>query len=131
MFKVLAVVLGLLLAFSITFIGGAEQMSAKIETYAQTKFTEPKIEEYAFYNMEYTYWVAKYDLTLKQIEKFEEKYPYSTRLSEVIYLKARTYDRKLVNRTAMDLYSKYLQDYPDGKRAKDSKQRLDELKTGF
>ena len=113
-------------------IGQADYISKRIESYAETKLQEPKIEDAAIFNINYTYWTAKYDRCLELIEKYKEKDAYATskNLEFVKFMEAKCYDKKLDNRRAYDLYKAYLSDYPEGKYAKDATWRVTDLQSG-
>jgi outer membrane protein assembly factor BamD (BamD/ComL family) len=126
--KALVISLVVIFVVAAVFIGNGEMVSAKIETYAETKFQEPKIEEYALFNMKYMYWVAKYDRVLALIEKFEEKYSRSKNVEYVQFLRAKAFDKKLEARTAVRNYELYLENWPEGQYFEKAKDRVNDLK---
>ncbi|GEM_PF-2320513 len=126
-FKQLIVILLILFLFATYIVGGAENISRFIEKYSEEKYQEPLIEKIAYYNIHYVCFMAKYKRTLELIEKFKEKYNHSQYLETIFFLRAKTYDKMLDARTAIEEYKKYLEDYPDGKYKKDAEKRRKEL----
>lgn len=127
-FLVVLVVIGLLAGIG---IGQAEMLSAKLETYAETKLQEPKIEEMAVKNIAYTYLTAKYDRCLALVEKFMtlDKYQGSKNREYVMYIRAKCYDRKLFNREAYVFFEEYAKEFPEGKYMKDVTWRMTDLRS--
>ena len=126
-FIAVLVVIGLLAGIG---IGQAEMISAKLETYADTKTQEPKTEDLTVKNIAYTYYTAKYDRCLVLVEKFLtlDKYQSSPNKEFVMYMRAKCFDRKLFNREAFVYYEEYSKEYPEGKYKKDVTWRMTDLR---
>lgn len=124
-FKGMVIALVVLIAVYSVFVGSAVSLSEKLENYSLEKMEEPKIQNTYFYNMKYVYFTAKYDRTLKLIETYIERYGDETeQMSEIIFLKARTYDRMGDYATAMNLYKEYEKKWPEGKKIDAVKDRI-------
>lgn len=126
-FKQLVVIFIILFLFATYIVGGAEKISIFIEKYSEEKYQEPLIEKIAFYNINYVYFMAKYKRTLQLIEKFINKYNRSQYLDTIFFLRAKTYDKMLEVRTAIEEYKKYIEDYPEGKHKEAAEKRRREL----
>ncbi len=126
-FKQLIAIFLILLLFATYIVGGAEKISIFIEKYSEEKYQEPLIEKIAYYNINYVYFMAKYKRTLELIDKFINKYNRSQYVERILFLKAKTYDKMLQTRTAIEEYKKYIDDYPEGKYKNAAERRCREL----
>ena len=131
-FKYLMVSIIALAVFTLYFVGGAVDMSTKMETYAVQQLKAEKWDDEKFmgnmiFNIKYTMWTAKYDRSLELIEKYKERYEIYEQLDEVSYLEARTFDRMMEEKPAFGLYKQYIENYPEGKYIKQAKERASQL----
>lgn len=126
-FKQLITIAIILFLFATYIIGMADKISMYIEKYSEEKFQEPTIEKIALYNMQYTYFTAKYKRTLELIEKFLNKYQFSENAEAVYFLRAKVYDRMLEDKIAKQEYKNYIDNYPNGKHKEAAMRRYKEL----
>lgn len=130
-FKPLVALLVIVLLIAAVFVGGADNVSQKLEEYTEKNYkTDPvKFEEYTFLNARYCNMVAKYERALELLDKYDQRFYKEENVEKSLYLRADTLDRKLDARQAKILYEKYMEMFPEGEHIKRVKERQKDLKS--
>lgn len=132
-FKWLMAILLSLIVFAAYGVGASDKVSEYIEKYTAEKLKDnpEKQEKFEFFNIQYMDFTAKYTRAIELLDKYKLKYPKEREQAKAQFLLAKILEHSLQTKAARAAYDKYIQDFPDGEKIEQAKQKYTELKNFY